>query len=575
MRSGKRFVRRFLQHRRSEETDWGFLSKESEACKSRRLNKKIRLNMSKQYEFKSFEEMKSAIRAGRKYARENGTPEDPNKVSKPAELKEQVSKPEDYACPTTDVENDANIEPAVDTPLQELGADESDIDPENGNAKEDAVSATKEAAAKVIKSLHKLTDANIKAASGRRNIAADVDTSALTLSKIAKSLNAVERGAADAYRTQAQAKAQAMKVATLRELMDMNSLYNTQSMLARKAGVKRASANDSITSRLIKLAMAAGEADAAAMASGAPLPQAEAPEVEQQDIMAVLQELVANGMLDEESAAALAQVIALVQSGQLPPEILDQLLSGGAAPVPADPAAAAAPMDPAMAGGVPPMDPSMAGAPAAKMASTLAKFARKSRSGQLAGELYRTAVIFKRAAAEAGAVEDPEVSLDDLDTVICEAEDSGAITPEQAEEVREVIADEVADTAEEAAIAEAMDEEADAAALEDAVADEADIEEAAAPEDISVEEVEVAPEVGDDDEISEEEFAQALVDAGVTPEEVEEAVADLAAEAEAEALGDDDEISEEEFAQALLEEGVTPEELEEAIASLEAEGVVL
>lgn len=475
--------------------------------------------------FKSLDAIKASIRAGRKYAMESNPPEDPTEQKVPAENKENVVTPADYSVPGSDTKNVNTEENAVisaKTPLdQTLGADESDVkatkEPEV--VTEEKTVSIKEAA---VSAKNALTELLSKAKSTKKeasidNVASNVDLSPITLSKIASAMLETEEGRRAALNSLEQYKAEQMKQASLKELLIANEIYNQQKSLSKTASenydeaflkiaaahqsvldqIEKDFANDPAFAESVKRAYAQGAADTAQIQAGGVDPSQDSPEAAQNDVMAAINELVQSGQIDEQGAQALAEMAAqaaqqdgnpelspeeammllqqAVEAGIIPAEVAEQLLGGGVTPA-AAPQAPVAPEVQAANEGTP--------AEAAKTASVR----------NLASNIVNFTMHMKKQAAAEGAVDTDEANLDDIDTVIEELVNSGDISPEEAEAVKDAIAEEL-------------------------IAGE-DVEESA------VEDAEDAEDVEGDEDIDPEELAAALEAEGVTPEELQAALED-------------------------------------------------
>ena len=483
--------------------------------------------------FKSLDAIKASIRAGRKYAMELNPPEDPNEQKVPAEKKENVVTPADYGIPGSETKNINTEENAVisaKTPLdQQLGADESDVKAkeEPPVVTEEKTVSIKEAAANVKNAL---TDILNKAASKKEavskkeasvdNVASNVDLSPVTLSKIATAMLATEEGRRAALNSLEQYKAEQMKQASLKELLIANELYNQHKALSKTASeqytedmqkiasahqnvinkIEKDFANDPEFAMAVKRAYAQGAADTAQIQGGGADPAAAAASVEaaQNDVMAVINELVQSGQIDEQGAQALAELAAqaAAQDGnpELSPEeammLLQQAVEAGI--IPAE--AAQQIMGGAAAGAAPAEAPAAPeqGSPAE---AAPAPEAQKTASvHNLAAQIIDLTFAMKKQAAAEGAVEDAEANIDDVDQVVDELVNAGQISPEDGEAVKD-------------AIVEGLAEES----LGDDVA---------ASDEESI----------DGEDVSEEELAAALEELGVTPDELVAAIQDAEGE---------------------------------------------
>lgn len=488
--------------------------------------------------FKSLDAIKASIRAGRKYAMELNPPEDPNEQKVPAEKKENVVTPADYGIPGSETKNVNTEENAVisaETPLdQQLGADESDVKAkeEPPVVTEEKTVSIKEAAANVKNAL---TDILNKAASKQDevskeeskkeasvdNVASNVDLSPVTLSKIATAMLATEEGRRAALNSLEQYKAEQMKQASLKELLVANELYNQHKTLAKTASenytkdmnkiasahqevinkIEKDFANDPEFAMAVKRAYAQGAADTAQIQGGGVDPAAAAASTEaaQDDVMAVINELVQSGQIDEQGAQALAEMAAqaaaqdgnpelspeeammllqqAVEAGIIPAETAQQLMGGAtggeAAPAPEQGAPAEAPAAPA---------------PEAQKTASV---------HNLAAQIIDLTFAMKKQAAAEGAVESAEANIDDVDAVVDELVSAGQISPEDGEAVKGAIVEGLAE--------------------EDLGDDVASGEESIGGEDVS-----------------EEDLAAALEELGVTPDELVAALQDAEGEEEEE-----------------------------------------
>ena len=497
--------------------------------------------------FKSLDAIKASIRAGRKYAMESNPPEDPTEQKVPTENKENVVTPADYSVPGSETKNVNTEENAVisaNTPLdQTLGADESDVkatkEPEV--EREEKTVSIKEAAESAKNALTEIltkaketkkeakTDESKKEASVD-NVASNVDLSPITLSKIANAMLETEEGRRAALNSLEQYKAEQMKQASLKELLIANEIYNQHKALTKTASenydeamlkiaashqavldqIEKDFANDPKFAESVKRAYAQGAADTAQSQAGGADPSQDSPEAAQNDVMAAINELVQAGQIDEQGAQVLAEMAAqaaqqdgnpelspeeammllqqAVQAGIIPAEVAEQLMSGGeaeaqAATPPAEQAAAA----------------EGAEAPAQEAAKT-ASISKTAATKQLAAGIVNLTMQMKKQAAAEGAVDSAEATVDDVDSVIDELVANGDIAPEEADAVKDAIVEEL--------IASEGENASDGAALE----------------------ADVSKDVEGDEEISPEELAAALEEAGVTPEELEAALADVALE---------------------------------------------
>ena len=499
--------------------------------------------------------LKAALREGKKYAKEANGIEDPNKVSVPAENNENVLNQADYNIPTDNVENTDNMSEArvLDngTTPETLTADEKDpqVNPEK---KPEVVEEESEVTLKGASVVKKLQEAISKMKSKtansapKENVASNIDLSQETLNKVAKVMLATERGKSLALQALEQEQAEQMKYATLRELLTANEEFEAQKALTKTAAEKYASIHnvafgelksalnaDGEFEEMLKQAYAQGAEDAAAAAEQGALPAEEAapvaPEAQQDEVMQIIGQLVQAGIINEQQAEGLAQLAAQAaqsdgdpalseeemmaalqaaeQQGLIPAGSLEQIMGGGAATAPAaeQPAAAAAsaaaPADsPAPAEASAPVEKTAKVVALAQKVASIAMF-RKNISEQV-----------KKAAAgeeaEEGAESAPEnvdVSPEDLANVLAEAVASGEISPEEAQEV-------------EAVLVEALNGE-----------------EGAPAENVVVEE---QPAVEGGDEIDADQLAEMLAEEGVSPEELQAAIAEIEAEGAAEGAGE-------------------------------------
>ena len=517
--------------------------------------------------YKSLEAIKASIRAGRKYAMENNPPADPNEESVPAENKDNVQTPADLGIPGGDKKNVNTTENEIiaNTPIdQTLRANESDVkakveDPEDKTEKEVSIPApseeqkaepvnsaaatnsVKEAAAKVHNALSVLVEkakqAKKEASSTAGNIASGIDLSPMTLSKIASLMLDTEQGRQLAMRTLEENKAEQIKQASLKELLVANEIFKQEEEIRKTAAYKEAEAEftkiaaaheayaaelnkqfagDPEFAKAVKLAYAQGATDVAAIQGGAEPTTEPTPAAEQEDIMAVIQELLQSGQINEQQAQAIAQLAAevaqadgnpelspeeeqlllqaAVEQGLLPPEMLQQLSSGQAA-------APAAPMPPVA-------DPSMQAAAAQGAVDAQGAVApeggepKTAAIRKLAANCVKLACGLKKVASDEGALEEGEsedVTVDDIDTVIDQLVENGEISSEEADAVKDEIAEEISSgVSNEVEVANDADDEGE-------------------PE-------EVETEV---DEVSPEDLREFLVEQGVTPEELEAALADI------------------------------------------------
>lgn len=500
--------------------------------------------------------LKAALREGKKYAKEaNGIEEDPNKVSVPAENNENVLNQADYNIPTDNVENTDNMSEArvLDngTTPETLTADEKDpqVNPEKKPAVvEEESEVTLKGASAVKKLQEAISKMKSKTANSapKENVASNIDLSQETLNKVAKVMLATERGKSLALQALEQEQAEQMKYATLRELLTANEEFEAQKALTKTAAEKYASIHnvafgelksalnaDGEFEEMLKRAYAQGAEDAAAAAEQGALPAEEAapaaPEAQQDEVMQIIGQLVQAGLINEQQAEGLAQLAAQAaqsdgdpalseeemmaalqaaeQQGLIPAGTLEQMMGGGAAPAPA--AGAPTPEQPAdvAASAAAPVEsptPAEASAPVEKTARVVA-LAQKVASIAMFRKNIAEQV---KKAAEGEAVEDgvepaPEdvdVSPEDLANVLAEAVASGEISPDEAQEV-------------EAVLVEALNGEEGVPA-------------------------EDQPAVEDGDEIDAEQLAEILAEEGVSPEELQAAIAEIEAEEGAEGAGE-------------------------------------
>ena len=529
---------------------------------------------------KSLASLKRAIREGRKYASETENIKDPDEVSVPAEKTEQVMDQADYNIPTDGVQNTDNMGEArvLDevTPLDStLTAEDSDITAEKKAPVEETeqeVSLEKGASItnKIKESLARMKSKKVaKTVAQPENIAANISLSPDILSKVAKVMVSTEKGQQLALQALEEEKAEAVKMATLRELIQANADFDAQQNLTQKvASVHESSLNDlesylgnADMFEVAKYAYAAGAQDAAMAAEQGELPPTEAapagdPAAEQDEIMQAISMLLQSGQIDEAGAQQLAEMAAqaamadqnpelsdeelmmaleqAVQAGLITPEAIQQIMAGGAAPEAAAPVAPEAPAAEM---------PAEAGADAAAVPQEAPSDVAKT-----AAAIIGSTIMLKKAAVEEGIVAEKEadVTPEDVAAVLEAAVESGELSPEDAQAVEEEI------------VAAALENEG---AVEDVAGDDA-----------------IYNTDGSDWDVDGEALAQALEEEGITPEEFGQALEELGVagpdasvaevEAEEEGLGD---ISEEELAAALAEEGVTEEELAQAIAEIEAE----
>jgi DNA-binding transcriptional regulator YhcF (GntR family) len=520
--------------------------------------------------YKSLEAIKASIRAGRKYAMENNTPEDPNETKVPAEDKSNIVTPADYSIPGGENKNTDNANEVIaNTPLdQTLKADESDVKaPEKDPVKEEEKEVSipeipeeqkaeniKEASSKIknaLKDLVKKAKTSKASEPTVENVAEGIDLSSNTLSKIASMMLATEEGKQLAVKTLEMNKAEQIKQASLKELLIANELYKQEEMLRKTAAYKEAEnsfmkvanahiktmdelelnyANDPEFAQAIKLAYAQGATDASAIQEGAQPVEQPTPEQEQADIMAVIQELIQAGQISPEQGQALAQLAqqvamsdqnpelspeeeqmllqAAIEQGLLPQELLQGLMQGQPQ---AQPQVEQAPVSPEVA----PDATAMQGDTA-----TIADAQKTASVRKLASDIVANTYLIKKAAAEEGIIEveegvDPqtvEPSVEEIDNVINALVESGDLTPEDADAVKEEIAEAIVESEE----GEISDEEAQAL-LDEVAAEEAVAEEAAASE-------------GEEEEVTPEELESFLLEQGVTPEELESALNDISEE---------------------------------------------
>ena len=529
---------------------------------------------------KSLASLKRAIREGRKYASETENIKDPDEVSVPAEKTEQVMDQADYNIPTDGVKNTDNMGEArvLDevTPLDStLTAEDSDITAEKKDPVEETeqeVSLEKGASFtnKLQQAISNLKSKKVAKTKEVENVAADISLSPDILSKVASVMVATEKGQQLALQALEDQKAEAVKLATLKELIQASEDFESQKSLQEKvASVHEQSfadltsfiGNDTDMIEYAKYAYAAGAQDAAMAAEAGALPTTEAvpagdPAAEQDEIMEAISMLLQSGQIDEAGAQQLVEIASqaamddqnpelsdeelmmaleqAVQAGLISPEAIQQIL-GGAAPVAPAAPAPVAPETPASE------MPAEAGADAAAVPQEAPADAAKTASA-----VIMTTAMLKKAAVNEGIVseEQSEITPEDVAAVLEAAVESGELSPEDAQAVEEEI------------VAAALENEG---AVEDVAGDEA-----------------IYNTDGSDWDVDGEALAQALEEEGITPEEFGQALEELGvagpdaavAEVEEEGLGD---ISEEELAEALAAEGVTEEELAQAIAEIEAE----
>ena len=488
---------------------------------------------------KSLASLKRAIREGRKYASETENIKDPDEVSVPAENTEQVMDQADYNIPTDGVQNTDNMGEArvLDevTPLDStLTSEDSDITAEKKAPVEETeqeVSLEKGASItnKIKESLARMKSKKVaKTVAQPENIAANISLSPDILSKVAKVMVSTEKGQQLALQALEEEKAEAVKMATLRELIQANADFDAQQNLTQKvASVHESSLNDlesyignADMFEVAKYAYAAGAQDAAMAAEQGALPPTEAapvsdPAAEQDEIMQAISMLLQSGQIDEAGAQQLAEMAAqaamadqnpelsdeelmlaleqAVQAGLITPEAIQQIMAGGAAPEATAPEATApeAPVAPEAAAET----PAEAGADAAAVPQEAPADVAKTASAIIA-----STIMLKKAAVEEGIVaeEEADVTPEDIAAVLEAAVESGELSPEDAA---------------------AVEEEIVAAALEN---------EAPVEEEVVIEE-EPSEEEGLGD-ISEEELAAALAAEGVTEEELAQAIAEIEAE---------------------------------------------
>lgn len=508
--------------------------------------------------YKSLEAIKASIRAGRKYAMENNPPADPNEESVPAENKDNVQTPADLGIPGGDKKNVNTTENEIiaNTPIdQTLRANESDVkakveDPEDKTKKEVSIPApseeqkaepvneaaatnsVKEAAVRVQNALSALVEkakqAKKEASSVAGNVASGIDLSPMTLSKIASLMLDTEQGRQLAMKTLEEHKAEQIKQASLKELLVANEIFKQEEDIRKTAAYKEAEAEftkiaaahevyaaeldkqfaaDPAFAYAIKRAYAQGATDVAAIQGGAEPTTEPTPAAEQEDIMAVIQELLQSGQINEQQAQAIAQLAsqvaqsdgnpelspeeeqmliqAAVEQGLLPPEMLQQMAAG------AQPAAA------------PVADPAMMQAAAQGAADTQGAVAPEGGEAKtaavrnLAANCVKLTCGLKKVASEEGALEEGEsedITVDDIDTVVDQLVENGEISPKEADAVKDEIAEQI--------VGEAT----------------GDVEA------VPVVDEEVDVEGGD---VSPEELQAFLSEQGVTPEELEAALADI------------------------------------------------
>ena len=529
---------------------------------------------------KSLASLKRAIREGRKYASETENLKDPDEVSVPAQKTEQVMDQADYNIPTDGVKNTDNMGEArvLDevTPLDStLTAEDSEISAEKKAPVEETEQevSLEKGASFVNKIQQTITNMKSKKVAKTQNVAADIALTPDILSKVASVMVATEKGQQLALQALEDQRAEAVKLATLNELIQANEDYEAQRSLQTKvASVHESSfsdlaefiGDDPQMLEYAKYAYAAGAQDAAMAAETGALPPTEAapagdPAAEQDEIMQAISMLLQSGQIDEAGAQQLAEMAAqaamsdqnpelsdeellmaleqAVQAGLITPEAIQQIL-GGAAPMAPEAGIPAAPTAPEAG------MPTEAGADAAAVPQEAPADAAKTASA-----VIMTTAMLKKAAVDEGIVaeEESEITPEDVATVLEAAVESGELSEEDAA---------------------AVEEEIVAAALADA---EGVVDAEGVPEDA------IFATDGSDWDVDGEALAQALEEEGITPEEFGQALEELGlvgpnasaeVEAEDEGLGD---ISEEELAAALAEEGVTEEELAQAIAEIEAE----
>jgi hypothetical protein len=416
---------------------------------------------------------------------------------------------------------------------------------------------------------------------------------------------ATEKGQQLALQALEDQKAEAVKIATLNELIQANEEFQAQKSLQTKTASAHESSfedlaafigNDPQMIEYAKYAYAAGAQDAAMAAEQGAMPAPEAaavpagdPAAEQDEIMQAISALLQSGQIDEAGAQQLAEMAAqaamadqnpelsdeelmmaleqAVQAGLITPEAIQQIMGGAAAPAaPMGPEAGAAEM------------PAEAGADAAAVPQEAPADVAKT-----AAAVIGSTMMLKQAAVEEGIVaeEEADITPEDVAAVLEAAVESGELTPEDAAAVEEEI---VAAAIEDA---EGSDWGSDGEELSQGLEgiSEEELVEALAEEGVTEEELaEAIAEIAEEDEaeaeeevlgdISEEELAEALAEEGVTEEELAEAIAEIAEEDEAEEALEEDAlegISEEELVEALAEEGVTEEELAQAIAEIAEE----
>ena len=437
--------------------------------------------------FKSLDAIKASIRAGRKYAMELNPPEDPNVKAKeepPVVTEEKTVSIKEAA---------ANVKNALTDILNKAASKQDEV------AKEES---KKEASVD--------------------NVASNVDLSPVTLSKIATAMLATEEGRRAALNSLEQYKAEQMKQASLKELLVANELYNQHKTLAKTASenytkdmnkiasahqevinkIEKDFANDPEFAMAVKRAYAQGAADTAQIQGGGADPAAAAASTEaaQDDVMAVINELVQSGQIDEQGAQALAEMAAqaAAQDGnpELSPEeammLLQQAVEAGI--IPAETAQQI--MGGAAAGGEEAPAPEQ-GAPAEAPAAPAPEAQKTASVHNLAAQIIDLTFAMKKQAAAEGAVEDAEASIDDVDAVVDELVSAGQISPEDGEAVK-------------GAIVEGL-----------AAEDGGDV-------DASVEHEPI--EGGDDEDLSVEELGAALEELGVTEDELVAALQDAEGE---------------------------------------------
>lgn len=527
---------------------------------------------------RSFAELQTLIRSVRKFATDANTPEDPNQEPVPADKKEQITTPEERNLPTPQPTNKGEGDDAgANTELEQLEASEKEITPEKGENTE------KELSVKAASLLSKIKGVASKAPqvkeANHNNIASDVSLSSSTLQKVASIMLSTEEGQRQVANAVAKARADGMKLASLNELININNMYKAQEAMQRKyasyndvlnyhaSEMDRLYAND----QACKYAYAQGAEDANAMmaAQGAPAVPPEAmqaaPEANQNEAQQLVDMLVQGGMIDPNAAqqmVALAQqitggqpmtpelVVAWIeqcaQQGIIPPEVAQQIVAslGGGEQAPAAPEA----------------DPT-APAPVADPAAQ----AKVAHIMDIAHRLLFATQAIKTAAAKDGAVDDANITPEDVDAVADVAVENGEISPEEADAATDLIAagalqGGAADPANEEAELDALAEQLAAAGVTEEEV-EAALQELAAEEGVGAEEVAGDPI---------DELVNELEAAGVSEEEVAQAIEELAAEEAAAAEGGDEEISDEEalaLAQELENAGIDEETLAEAIAA--------